>query len=97
MPPLREGCAPCGQPDGSGGAEVENSECCPCTDVPLPADEGEPQVRCNADTSIAVPLAPALGLVVIDFVGAEAVPLAHRDAPPTRESVDRIRTVVLRV
>jgi hypothetical protein len=92
-----QGCTPCGEPEGLEALDEASSQCCPCTDIPLPAHEEEPQLKAKADSGTVVPLASPTGVLVIQVGGSEGSVLAPRGAPRARESLARIRTVVLRV
>lgn len=93
------GCTPCGDSGSTSEGESLGVECCPCTDIPLPAQADDPQVRGRSLSQEIGPvwtMAPPLCVlaVVADF---RAGPVPARTVPRPAEGLARIRTVELRV
>ena len=91
------GCTPCGgaeelPPEEQQGIGIE---CCPCTDIPLPTRAEDAQAKPKSAGAPDLALPPCL--VTVLFVDPAPLPPTGIDPPGAPASLDRIRTVVLRV
>jgi hypothetical protein len=95
------GCTPCGPESLGDDSEGAGLECCPCTDIPLPSQSEDPQLRPKAsgDSSPAISfLAPSHPAPFAIRESAPFAPLpAFESHARSAPRLALIRTVVLRV
>ncbi len=92
------GCTPCGDPE-QFSSETVRAECCPCTDIPLPMQSDDPQVKLKRSQTHD-PSATGIPLACVPAVASAWHPRSiSRESGPPRPapSLALIRTVVLRV
>ena len=94
------GCTPCGGTEESS-REVERlaGECCPCIDIPLPAQDEGPQAKPKASDAqgLWVAVLPPCFLATVAWIEPAELAFTAGGQPRPAQRLELIRTVILRV